>query len=61
VPKRKYSFWIDDPQLEGLKAVKERDGILESEQIRRAINRWLEEKGIQSKSARTAKASRRRS
>jgi hypothetical protein len=26
--------------------VKERDGVLESEQIRRAINRWLEEKGV---------------
>jgi hypothetical protein len=45
-PRRRYSFWIDDQQAEGLKVVKERDGVLESEQIRRAINRWLEEKGV---------------
>lgn len=45
-PRRKYSFYIDDQQAEGLKAVKERDGVLESEQIRRAINEWLEKKGV---------------
>jgi ribosomal protein S19E (S16A) len=44
--RRKYSFWIDDAQADGLKAIKERDGVLESEQIRRAITRWLEKKGI---------------
>ena len=44
-PRRKYSFYIDDQQAEGLKAIKERDGVLESEQIRRAINDWLEKKG----------------
>ena len=38
-PRRKYSFYIDDEQAEGLKAVKERDG-------RRAINDWLEKKGV---------------
>jgi len=46
MPRRKYSFWIDDDQAEGLKTVKERDGVLESEQIRRAINDWLEKKGV---------------
>lgn len=45
-PRRRYSFWIDDDQAEGLKVVKERDGVLESEQIRRAINDWLEKKGV---------------
>ena len=44
--RKKYSFWIDDAQAEGLKIVKERDGVLESEQIRRAINDWLEKKGV---------------
>jgi len=44
--RRKYSFWIDAAQADGLKAIKVRDGVLESEQIRRAINRWLEKKGI---------------
>jgi hypothetical protein len=45
-PRKRYGFWIDDEQAAGLKFVKERDGVLESEQIRRAINRWLEEKGV---------------
>jgi len=45
-PRRKYSFWIDDDQAEGLKAIKERDGVLESEQIRRAIDDWLAKKGV---------------
>ena len=36
-PRKRYSFWIDDEQADGLKRVKERDGVLESEQIRRAI------------------------
>jgi hypothetical protein len=31
---------------EGLKAVKVRDGIAESEQIRRAIAMWLESKDV---------------
>ena len=38
------SFAIDPDLAEGLKVVKERDGITESEQIRRAIRRWLEER-----------------
>jgi predicted DNA-binding protein len=36
------------PELKsGLDAVKERDGIPQSEQIRRAIRAWLEGKGIE--------------
>jgi hypothetical protein len=57
--RRKYSFWIDDLQADGLKAVKERDGVLESEQIRRAINEWLEKKGIRKKAERKRAATRR--
>ena len=59
-PRRKYSFWIDDEQSEGLKAIKERDGVLESEQIRRAIDRWLEDKGVR-KAERKRAATRKRS
>ena len=47
MPNRKrYSFWIDDEQAEGLKAVKTRDGVLESEQIRRAIDQWLQKRRV---------------
>jgi hypothetical protein len=41
-PRRIYSFWIDHDLAEGLKRVKERDGVPESEQLRRAVREWLE-------------------
>jgi hypothetical protein len=46
-PERRIStFRLDDELLEGLKAVEKRDGIPPSEQARRAIRKWLEEKGV---------------
>jgi len=57
-PRSRYNFWIDDEQRDGLRFVKERDGVLESEQIRRAINAWLETKGIKVKTAKPARAKR---
>ena len=42
--KEPYAFWISPHQKAGLHAIKARDGIPVSEQIRRAIDRWLEEK-----------------
>jgi hypothetical protein len=61
-PRRRklYSFWIDAEQAAGLKAVKERDGIPESEQIRRAITAWLDDKTAARKTV-PRKATRRRS
>jgi hypothetical protein len=56
-PRSRYNFWIDDEQREGLRHVKDRDGVLESEQIRRAINQWLEAKGVKVKTAKRANAS----
>ncbi len=44
-----YSFWIDPKLAKGLKDIKKRDGIPESEQIRRAIETWLETKGLTGK------------
>lgn len=38
-PRKKYSLWIDDDQADGLKEGKERDGVLEDEQIRRRQGR----------------------
>lgn len=45
MPRTRYNFWIDEAQREGLRLVKARDGVLESEQIRRAIDLWLDAKG----------------
>lgn len=52
-PRRRklYSFWIDPEQAAALKAVKDRDGVPESEQIRRAIDAWLKAKSISRKAA----------
>jgi hypothetical protein len=44
--KTRYGFWIDNDLLVGLRTLKERDGILESEQIRRAIRAWLAKKDV---------------
>lgn len=46
VTRRIVTFRLDDELLEGLQAVQERDGILPSEQARRAIRMWLESKGV---------------
>jgi hypothetical protein len=40
------TFRIDKTLLDGLKKVQEQDGVLVSEQVRRAIATWLESKGI---------------
>lgn len=45
-PRRKYTFYIDDEQVAGLRAIRVRDGILTSEQIRRAIDAWIVAKGV---------------
>jgi hypothetical protein len=59
-PRKRYSFWIDDQQAEGLKQIKERDGVLESEQIRRALDAWLESKGVKVKAALRRAGTRRK-
>ena len=59
-PRRKYSFYIEEHQAEALKVVKDRDGILESEQIRRALNDWFDKKGVM-RAERKRAVTRRRS
>ena len=59
-PLSRYNFFIDEHQRQGLKAVKERDGIPESEQIRRAIAEWLKKKGVTGKSGRKRALTRKR-
>lgn len=41
-----FTFALPDDLKAGLQAVKERDGISEAEQIRRAIAAWLDSKGV---------------
>lgn len=44
-PKTATTYRIDDEILEALRALKERDGIPVSEQVRRALLMWLDSKG----------------
>ena len=37
---------IDPDLAAALKTVKERDGVPESEQIRRAVRQWMEQRGV---------------
>jgi len=46
-PRTRYTFFIDPDLLAGLKALKARDGISESEAVRRAIAAFLAVKGIE--------------
>jgi len=54
-PKKYAAFRIDEELLEGLEAVRERDGITPAEQVRRAIRTWLKDKRIKVKAAPVAR------
>jgi hypothetical protein len=45
-PKKLYSFKIDPEVADALKCIKDRQGIGESEQIRRGIALWLKAQGV---------------
>jgi hypothetical protein len=59
-PRIRYSFFIDPEQRAALTAIKARDGIPESEQIRRAIAAWVEQRGEHTKTARKRAGTRKR-
>ena len=42
---QRVNFYLAEASQDALKAIKERDGIPEAEQIRRGIKLWLESKG----------------
>jgi hypothetical protein len=56
----RYNVFIGRAQLEGMRFVQERDGILPAEQIRRAIDVWLVEKGVSAKTDRKRAVTRKR-
>ena len=59
-PLRPTNFRLESELLEGLQKIRERDGIPVSEQVRRAIQTWLEEKGIVLRAERKRAATRKR-
>jgi hypothetical protein len=58
--KKQTAFRIDPEILAGLQDVKERDGIPLSEQVRRSLRRWLEERGVKIETGRKRAATRKR-
>lgn len=58
--KRTFTFVLPDELKEGMRVVRERDGVADAEQIRRGIRLWLESKGV-TKAERKRPASRKRS
>ena len=45
-PKRLANFRLEDELLEGLQAVKEREGLSLTVQVRIAVREWLAKKGV---------------
>lgn len=57
-PKTPATYRIDPELIDAMNALKERDGIPISEQVRRALRVWLESKGMAVKSAKPARGKR---
>ncbi len=57
--KEPYAFWISPDQKAALRAIKDRDGIPVSEQIRRAIDQWLVKKATEKAAPRRATTRRK--
>ncbi len=56
--RKMHAFYLDPELSVGLKAIKERDGINESEQVRRAVRVWLDSKGYKMKARKGGKGKR---
>jgi Arc/MetJ-type ribon-helix-helix transcriptional regulator len=54
------TFRPDDEVYAAMEALRERDGVPFSEQIRRALRAWLQEKGLAEKAANRRAATRRK-
>ena len=59
-PKMPYTLKIDPELLKALRTIKTRDGIAESEQIRRGIRLWLKQKGVTVEAGRKRAVTRKR-
>jgi hypothetical protein len=60
-PRKRYTFWIDEHHVAALDTIQQRDGVLPSEQIRRALEAWFVHRGLKPKPERKRPASRKRS
>ncbi len=58
-PLTRYTFYIHEEQRAALAAIKERDGVPESEQIRRAVQEWIAKRGARKAPSRRAQTRRK--
>jgi hypothetical protein len=58
-PRTRYTLFLEDYQREALKRVKAKDGIPESEQIRRALDEWHARRRIKKTAKRGAQTPRK--
>jgi hypothetical protein len=59
-PKKTFTFAIPEEMKEALRAIRERDGIAEAEQIRRGVQMWLESRGVKAKATSRRAVTRRK-
>ena len=59
-PRKLHNFYLDPELSDGLKRLKERDGITEAEQVRRAVREWLQRKGVSATAAPRRASTRRK-
>jgi len=59
-PRKRTSVFLDPELLDGLKALKARDGTPEAEAIRRALAEYLERRGVSGQKAERKRPSTRR-
>ncbi len=55
------TFRLETEIMDALAAIRERDGIAVSEQVRRALKQWIAEKGVTTKTDRARSRKRTRS
>lgn len=60
-PLRPTNFRLEDEILDALRAIRERDGVPVSEQVRRALLAWIESKGMAVRAERKRASTRTRS
>jgi hypothetical protein len=56
--RKMHSFYLEPSLDAGLKAIKDRDGISESEQVRRAVRQWLKSQGLKVKATAARKGAK---
>jgi hypothetical protein len=58
--RKRYAFWIELEQQRALDYIRIRDGVLPSEQIRRALDDWFRKNGVKAERESLVRTERKR-